>query len=99
MKHWQNLGRGRRAFYLVAILLPLAAIVVHLAMGAFSLYYLSHFGVALLLGLANLLLAARWRLPRRGLGWWHALLVLALLLVLRLLWFEIGVLIWVYSDH
>ncbi len=69
MKPWQTLRRGRRAFYLAAVLLPLVNVVMHLATGGFSLYYLIPFTAALLLGLGNLALAVRGRLPRKGLAW------------------------------
>ncbi len=99
MKPWETLRRGRRAFYLAAVLLPLVNIVMHLAVGGFSLYYLIPFTAALLLGLGNLALAARGRLPRKGLGLglWHALLAVSLAIVVYLMQFQIGVIVWLAS--
>ena len=97
MKPWKTLGWGRRAFYLAAAILPLVNIVMHLAMGAFSLYYLIPFTAAFLLGLGNLALAVRGRLPRKGLWLWHALLAVSLLFVVYLMQFQIGLIIWLTS--
>ncbi len=98
-KLWQTLGLGRRGFYLAAIILPLAGIAMHLAIGGFSLFYLIPFTVAFLLGLWNLLLAAYGRLPRKGIGFWDVLLAVTLLVVMYLMWFEIGLIVWLYSSH
>ena len=99
LKPWNSLSWGRRAFYLAVMILPLAGIVMHLAMSAFSLFYLIPFTVALLLGLGNLVLVVRGRLPLKGLGLWHALLVVSLVFVLYLMWFQIGLIVWLYSAH
>ncbi|MBR4702867.1 MAG: hypothetical protein IKO91_03395 [Oscillospiraceae bacterium] len=97
MKPWKTLGWGRRAFYLASAILPLVNIVMHLAMGGFSLYYLIPFTVAALLGLGNLALAVRGRLPRKGLVLWHALLVVSLVIVVYLMQFQIGLIVWLTS--
>ncbi len=97
VKPWETLRRGRRAFYLAAVLLPLVNVVIHLAVGGFSLYYLIPFTAALLLSLGNLALAVRGRLPRKGLGLWHALLAVSLAIVVYLMQFQIGVIVWLAS--
>ena len=94
VKHWKTLGWGRRAFYLASAILPLVSIVMHLAMGAFSLFYLIPFTAAALLGLGNLAQAARGRLPRKGLVLWHALLVVSLAIVVYLMQIQIGLIVW-----
>ena len=63
-----------------------------------SLFYLIRFTAALLLGLGNLLLAVPGRLPRTGLWLWHALLVVSLLMVVYLMRFQIGLIIWLILE-
>ena len=94
MHQWQTLGRGRKAFYLAAVILPPAGILLHLAAGGASLAYLIPGALGLLLGVWNLWLAIWGPRLRKLLGLWHVPLTLSLLINLYLMWMMIGLILW-----
>ena len=99
MKEWKALTISRRVFYLAVVILPLAGILLHVAVGGLSLPYLIPLALCLLLGAGNLLLAVRGRLPQKLPGLWHLLLVISLLIAVYLTWMMAGIILWIYTRH
>ena len=102
MKRWQTMSWDRKLFYLLTPCLPLAAVLIPLAMNGFrfSRWTLSDvwFPLALLapgflLGTVNLLLVPAGRQPR-DIDAWHLLMAATLLPSLFLLGIELLFLLW-----